>query len=64
MILVDQVSGLVENVNVGIFSDTGNVINVIHIELTCSLHFSNLDIISRPEQYPTVLNENFVFLFD
>ena len=61
MFLVSQVSGLVENFNIGIFSDIGNVINVklcmviLHIELY-------LDIISRSQQCPTVSTGKFFVL--
>ena len=56
MFLVSQVSGLVEKFNIGIFSDTINVINVklcmmvLHIELYLFSTLSDLDIISRSQQ--------------
>ena len=56
MFLVGQVSGLVENFNIGIFSDTINVINiklsmmVLHIEFYL--------------QCQTILTENVIFLSD
>ena len=68
--LVGQVSGLVENLNIGIFSDTINVINVkfcmmvVFTELYpfMQLTFSDLDCISRSQQCQTVLTENVMFL--
>ena len=56
MLYVGQVSGLVEDFNIGIFSDTINVINiklsmmVLHIEFYL--------------QCQTILTENVIFLSD
>ena len=64
--IVCQLSGLVENFNTGIYSDTINVINVklcimvLHFQTT----FSDLDHISRSQQCQTVLTENVMILFD
>ena len=66
--LVSKVSGLIENFNIGTFSDTLNVINVklcmmvLHIELYLFITFSDLDVISRSHQFQTAITENFMFL--
>ena len=60
--------GLSETVNVGIYSDTINVLHVklcmmiLLIELYLFTTLSDLDHISRSQQCRTVLTENFVFL--
>ena len=66
MCLVGQMSGLVANLNSGIFSDTTNEINVklclmvLHIPFHYT--FFDLDIISTLQQCQTVSTENFTFL--
>ena len=70
-VLFCQMSGLVENFNTGIFSDTINVINIklcmmvphINLYLFFTL-FSELDTISKSQQCQAVLTENFLFLLD
>ena len=78
MFLIGQVSGLVKNLNIWIFSDIINVINdilcmrVLHIELYRFLlllllfltTFSDLNIISQSQHRQTVFTENFMFLSD
>ena len=68
-VFVYQVSGLVRNFNIGIYSDTITVINVylsmivLLIELYLFIPVSVMLIIfSRSQQYQTFLIENFVFL--
>ena len=68
MFFVGQVSGLVENFNIGICSDFINVINVTfhggttHWALPVYIAFGDLECISRSQQCQTVLTENFMFL--
>ena len=70
MFLVDQVSRLVENFNMGIFSDTVNVINVklcmmiLLVELYLLIPFNVLDLISRLQHCRAVLSEHFLFISD
>ena len=64
MFFVGQVSGLVKNSNIAIYTDTINVINVklcMMVLLIDYTPFSDLDHISRSQQCQTVLTENFVF---
>ena len=65
--LAGQVSGIVKNFNMGIFSGTITVINVrlSMIVLDIELYtFSDPDIILKSQQCQTVLTENFMFLSD
>ena len=74
MFMVGQVSWLVENFNIGIFSETINVMIYQTLSRLCDgticwalpVHTtsSDLDYISRAQQYKTVKTENFVFLSD
>ena len=69
MFLVGQVSGLVENFNVGLASDTINMIKVklcmvvlLTELLPVHITFIDLDHISRSQQCHTVYTENVLFL--
>ena len=68
MFFVSQLSGLVENFNIGIYSDTVKVINVktLHdstsLSFTCSYHFSDLDHVLWSQQCWTVFTEAFIFI--
>ena len=65
MFLVSQVSGLVENINTGIFSGTISVINVKHCMMALLIelyHFSDFDHVSKSQPHRTVLTENFMFI--
>ena len=70
MSLVGHVFGLVENFNIGNFSDTVNVITVnlcrmvLHIALYLSIAISDFDVISRSQQCQASLTESFMFLTD
>ena len=68
MFLIGEVSGLVENFNIGIFSGTLNVINVnlcmvaLFMELYLFILLLVTDHISRAQQYQTISSKNFIFL--
>ena len=69
MFVVCQMSGLVENFNNKIFSDTIDVISVklcliSHWALSVHTTSSGFDRISRAQQCRTVLTEKFMFLSD
>ena len=66
MFLVGQASGLFKNFNIGIFSDTINVINVklcMGVLLIKLYPFIPLDQSFGSQQYWTVLIEKFIFMF-
>ena len=68
MFFISQVSGLVENVNIGIYWDTINVINVkLHDGTTIELYLLipllvTLTIFQGHSSVEKILTENFVFL--
>ena len=67
MFLIRQVSGLVKNFNIGIYSYKINVINaklcmmVLLVELYLFISLSDLDHISRSQQCQIVLTTNVMF---
>ena len=70
MFSVSQVSRLVKNCNIEIFSDTINVISVklcmmiLLVELYLLIPFNVLDLISRLQHCRAVLSEHFLFISD
>ena len=70
-VMAGQLSVCGENLNIAIFSDTIKVMNVklcmmvvLAEHHTIHTTFSDIDCISRSQQWKTVLTENFMFLSD